>query len=40
MNPYCFVIISFGKKENLNDLKEKYSEAEKAPIQQDRKSVV
>jgi hypothetical protein len=34
MNPYCFVIISFGKKENLNDLKEKYSEAEKAPIQQ------
>ena len=25
MNPYCFVITSFGKKDNLNDLKEKFS---------------
>ena len=25
MNPYCFVITSFGKKDNLNDLKDKFS---------------
>ena len=25
MNPYCFVITSFGKKDNLKDLQEKYS---------------
>ncbi|MGA2405871.1 MAG: TRAFs-binding domain-containing protein [Bacteroidales bacterium] len=34
MNPYCFVITSFGKKDNLNDLKAKYIEGRRKPIQQ------
>jgi hypothetical protein len=33
MNPYCFVITSFGKKENLYDLKVKYSNGTKDPVQ-------
>ena len=33
MNPYCFVITSFGEKENLNDLKSKFSEGKKGPVQ-------
>ncbi|HSO87374.1 MAG TPA: TRAFs-binding domain-containing protein [Draconibacterium sp.] len=33
MKPYCFVITSFGKKENLNDLKSKYAEGKKDPVQ-------
>lgn len=33
MKPYCFVITSFGKKENLNDLKTKYTEGKKDPVQ-------
>ena len=34
MNPYCFVITSFGKKENLNDLKAKYACGKSDPVQQ------
>jgi len=34
MNPYCFVITSFGKKENLNDLKAKYAGGKSDPLQQ------
>jgi hypothetical protein len=34
MNPYCFVITSFGKKDNLNDLKAKYIEGRRKPVQQ------
>ncbi len=33
MNPYCFVITSFGKKENLNDLKLKQAAGETGPVQ-------
>jgi hypothetical protein len=33
MKPYCFVITSFGQKENLNDLKAKYNEGNKNPVQ-------
>lgn len=33
MNPYCFVITSFGQKENLNDLRAKYTEGNKNPVQ-------
>ena len=33
MKPYCFVITSFGNKENLNDLKAKYIEGKKDPVQ-------
>lgn len=33
MNPYCFVIISFGEKENLNDLKSKQAKGISDPIQ-------
>lgn len=34
MKPYCFVITSFGQKENLNDLKAKYKNGNKEPVQQ------
>ena len=35
MNPYCFVITSFGKKDNLKDLQEKFSSKNIAePIKQ------
>lgn len=34
VKPYCFVITSFGSKQNLNDLKEKFSEKKFASIQQ------
>lgn len=33
MYPYCFVITSFGQKDNLNDLRAKYTEGNKNPIQ-------
>lgn len=33
MKPYCFVISSFGKKDNLNDLKSKQAEGKKDPVQ-------
>ena len=33
MKPYCFVISSFGKKDNLNDLKSKQVEGNKEPVQ-------
>lgn len=33
MKPYCFVITSFGKKEDLIDLKTKYSTGTKDPVQ-------
>ncbi len=33
MNPYCFVITSFGEKENLNDLKSKQAKGISDPIQ-------
>ncbi len=33
MKPYCFVITSFGQKENMNDLKAKYVQGNKAPVQ-------
>lgn len=33
MKPYCFVISSFGKKDNLNDLKSKQAEGKKEPVQ-------
>ncbi len=33
MKPYCFVITSFGQKENLNDLKAKYQNGKKEPVQ-------
>ena len=33
MNPYCFVITSFGKKENLNDLKSKQLAGQNDPVQ-------
>ncbi len=33
MKPYCFVITSFGKKENLVDLKTKFVEGNKNPVQ-------
>lgn len=33
MNPYCFVITSFGEKENLNDLKSKQAKGIGDPIQ-------
>ncbi len=33
MNPYCFVITSFGSKENLNDLRAKYTEGNRNPVQ-------
>ncbi len=33
MKPYCFVITSFGQKENLNDLKSKYQDGKKEPVQ-------
>ena len=33
MKPYCFVITSFGKKENLSDLKTKYADGKKEPVQ-------
>lgn len=33
MNPYCFVITSFGKKENLNDLKSKQAVGQNDPVQ-------
>ncbi len=34
MNPYCFVITSFGKKENLNDVKSKQKTGTAGPIQE------
>lgn len=34
MNPYCFVITSFGKKENLNDVKSKQKAGTAGPIQE------
>jgi len=34
MNPYCFVITSFGKKENLKDLQAKFSSGKTDPVQQ------
>jgi hypothetical protein len=34
MKPYCFVITSFGKKENLNDLKAKFASGKNDPVQQ------
>jgi len=34
MNPYCFVITSFGEKENLKDLREKITARKKGPVQQ------
>lgn len=33
MNPYCFVITSFGKKENLNDLRSKQLAGQNDPVQ-------
>ena len=33
MNPYCFVITSFGKKENLNNLKSNYVAGKTEPLQ-------
>lgn len=33
MNPYCFVITSFGKKENLNDLKAKQASGKNDTVQ-------
>jgi hypothetical protein len=33
MNPYCFVITSFGKKENLNNLKSNYVAGKNEPLQ-------
>ena len=33
MKPYCFVITSFGQKENLNDLKAKYKDGNIEPVQ-------
>lgn len=33
-HPYCFVITSFGKKDNLSDLKQKYSAGKAEPLQQ------
>ncbi|WP_297324996.1 TRAFs-binding domain-containing protein [Nitrosomonas sp.] len=34
MNPYCFVITSFGKKENLNDIKLKQKAGTAGPVQE------
>lgn len=34
MNPYCFVITSFGKKENFYDIKSKQTAGQKDPAQQ------
>ena len=34
MKPYCFVITSFGKKENFNDIKWKQTAGQKDPAQQ------
>src|SRR5690606_30538485 len=33
MQPYCFVITSFGQKENLLDLKAKFTNENKNPVQ-------
>jgi len=34
MKPYCFVITSFGKKDNLKDLQAKFSAEKAGPVQQ------
>jgi len=34
MNPYCFVITSFGRKENLNSLKANYASGKTESVQQ------
>ena len=34
MNPFCFVITSFNKKDDLIDLKSKYTRGEKDPVRQ------
>lgn len=33
MNPYCFVITSFGKKDNLKDFQSKFSAGNTGPVQ-------
>jgi hypothetical protein len=33
MNPYCFVITSFGKKDNIKDLQSKFSAGKAEPVQ-------